>query len=123
MIVTILAGFFSGIISGMGIGGGAVLIPILTVLLKVGQQQAQCANLVYFIPTAIAALVVHIKNKSVDFKVALPIIITGLAGAGLGAWIAVCISPEMLRKIFAVFLFAMGLNQFFGKGRNSSDGK
>ena len=69
MLLTVLAGFFSGIIGGMGIGGGAILIPVLTVLLGIGQKQAQCANLIYFIPTAIAALSVHIKKKSVDFKV------------------------------------------------------
>lgn len=120
MFITILAGFFSGIVSGMGIGGGAILIPILTMFLNVGQQGAQCVNLVYFIPTAIAALVIHIKNKSVDFKAALPIIAFGIIGAILGSWIAVYMSADVLRKIFAVFLFAVGINQFFGKKEKSS---
>jgi len=115
MLITILAGFFSGIIGGMGIGGGAILIPVLTVFLGIGQQQAQCANLIYFVPTAIAALVIHIKNKSVEFKTALPIIGFGLIGAALGSFLAVCMPAKLLRKLFAVFLFAMGINQFFGK--------
>lgn len=115
MLLTVLAGFFSGIIGGMGIGGGAVLIPVLTVFLGIGQKQAQCANLIYFIPTAIAALAVHIKKKSVDFKVALPIIGFGVLGAVLGSWIAVAVSSGILRKLFAGFLFVMGINQFFGK--------
>ena len=120
MIITILAGLFSGIISGMGIGGGAVLIPVLTMLLGIEQQAAQCANLVYFVPTAVAALVIHIKNKSVDFKAALPIIGFGIIGAIAGSWIAVYMSAGVLRKIFAVFLFAVGINQFFGKKEKSS---
>lgn len=120
MILTILAGFFSGVVSGMGIGGGAILIPILTMFLNIGQQAAQCVNLVYFIPTAIAALVIHIKNKSVDFKAAFPIIGFGIIGALLGSWIAVYMSAGILRKIFAVFLFAVGINQFFGKKEKSS---
>lgn len=115
MIVTILAGLFSGVISGMGIGGGAILIPVLTVMMGIGQQQAQCTNLVYFIPTAVAALVIHIKNKSVEFKTALPIIGFGIIGAVIGSYLAVCISAGALRKIFAIFLFAVGINQFFGK--------
>lgn len=120
MIITILAGLFSGVVSGMGIGGGAILIPILTVLLGYGQQAAQCANLVYFVPTAIAALIIHIKNKSVDFKAAWPIIGFGVIGAIAGSWIAVYMPAEILRKIFAVFLFAVGINQFFGKKEKSS---
>ncbi len=120
MIITILAGLFSGIVSGMGIGGGAILIPILTMFLDIGQQAAQCANLVYFIPTAIAALIIHVRNKSVDFKAALPIIGFGVVGAIAGSWIAVYMSAKILRRIFAVFLFAMGINQFFGKKEKSS---
>lgn len=120
MFITILAGLFSGVVSGMGIGGGAILIPVLTVFLSIGQQAAQCANLVYFIPTAIAALVIHIKNKSVDFKAAWPIIGFGIVGAISGSWIAVYMPADILRKIFAVFLFAMGINQFFSKKEKSS---
>lgn len=120
MIITILAGLFSGVVSGMGIGGGAILIPILTVLLGYGQQAAQCTNLVYFIPTAIVALIIHVKNKSVDFKSAWPIIGFGVIGAVAGSWIAVYMPAEVLRKIFAVFLFAVGINQFFGKKEKSS---
>lgn len=115
MIVTILAGLFSGIVSGMGIGGGAILIPVITMFVNIDQQVAQCTNLVYFIPTAVAALAVHIKNKTVDFKTALPIICFGVLGAILGSQIAVFMPAKILKKIFAVFLFAMGINQFFGK--------
>ena len=52
-------GFFSGIISGMGIGGGTILIPALLFLTEVNQQQAQGVNLIYFIPTAVVALIAH----------------------------------------------------------------
>lgn len=120
MLITLLAGFFSGIISGMGIGGGAVLIPVLTVLLHIGQQEAQCVNLIYFIPTAVVALIIHIKNKSVDFKASLPIALFGVIGAISGAWLAVFMPSDILRKIFAVFLLAVGINQFFGKKEKST---
>ncbi len=120
MLITIAAGLFSGVVSGMGIGGGAILIPILTMLMDIEQQAAQCANLVYFIPTAVAALIIHIKNKSVDFKAAWPIIVFGIAGALVGSWIAVYMSADILRKIFAGFLFVVGINQFFGKKEKSS---
>lgn len=117
MIITIIAGFLSGTISGMGVGGGAVLIPALTFFLDVNQHVAQCTNLYYFIPTAIVALCVHIKNKNVAFKTALPLILFGIAGSIAGSYIAVNISTKILRKIFAVFLFSMGVTQLFTKKR------
>ena len=109
MWIPILAGLFSGVVSGMGIGGGAT-----------NQHVAQCANLYYFIPTALAALAVHIKNKSVDFKIAWPIICFGLIGAAGGSLIAVYVSTGLLKKLFAVFLFVMGLQQFFGKPKQKT---
>ena len=47
MIINIITGFFSGIISGMGIGGGAILIPALIMIEKINQQTAQGINLTY----------------------------------------------------------------------------
>ena len=120
MWISILAGLFSGVISGMGIGGGAILIPVLTVLLGVNQHIAQCANLYYFVPTAVAALIVHIKNKSVDFKAAWPIICFGFIGAAGGSLMAVYLPTGILKKLFAVFLFIMGLQQFFGKSKQKT---
>ncbi|MBE7038251.1 MAG: sulfite exporter TauE/SafE family protein [Ruminococcaceae bacterium] len=117
MIITIIAGFLSGIISGMGVGGGAVLIPALTFFLGVNQHVAQCTNLYYFIPTAIVALLVHIKNKNIMFKTAVPLIIFGILGSVIGSFVAVNISTKVLRKIFAVFLFSMGINQLFTKNK------
>ena len=120
MWIPILAGLFSGVVSGMGIGGGAILIPVLTILLHTNQHVAQCANLYYFIPTALAALAVHIMNNSVDFIIAWPIICFGLIGAAGGSLIAVYVSTGLLKKLFAVFLFVMGLQQFFGKPKQKT---
>ena len=61
-IILFLAGLASGIISGMGMGGGAVLIPVLVLVANPGQHIAQSVNLLYFIPTAVAALIIHFKN-------------------------------------------------------------
>ena len=106
MIYLIIAGVISGIISGMGIGGGIILIPVLTIFLGFDQKIAQGITLLYFIPTAIFALIVHIKNKNVDFKIA-----TGIISAGIGAYCIKFISTHMLSKIFAVFLLTVGMCQ------------
>lgn len=108
MILAVI-GFISGIISGMGIGGGAILIPALVMLTDLSQQSIQGINLIYFIPTAIAALISHIKDGNVEKKVVKPIVLYGLAAAASGSFIAVNLDADMLRKIFAVFLVFMGI--------------
>ncbi len=112
-MLNIITGFFSGIISGMGIGGGAILIPALILIEGVGQQMAQGINLTYFIPTAIISLFVHIKNKNVEFKTALIIGGFGIVGAILGAWLATTLNGDLLRKLFGFFLLLVGLYEIY----------
>ncbi len=108
MIGEILSGLFSGIISGMGIGGGTILIPALTMLLNIDQHIAQGVNLLFFIPTAIIALIIHKKNNNLEFKIALPLLIFGLIGAALGSFVAISINAGLLKRLFGIFLFFMG---------------
>ena len=116
MIIELIAGFFSGIISGMGIGGGTILIPALTMFLNINQHIAQGVNLLYFIPTAIVALFIHKKNNSLEFKIAIPIILFGIIGASIGSFVAIKIKADILRRIFGVFLLLMGGYEIY-KGR------
>ena len=109
----IIIGFFSGIISGMGIGGGAILIPALIFFQGVGQQMAQGINLTYFLPTAIFALVVHIKNKRVRVKTALILAAFGLVGALVGAKIATAMEGDFLRRLFGGFLAFVGFYEIW----------
>ena len=111
MIYLIITGIVSGIISGMGIGGGIILIPVLTIFLGFDQKIAQGITLVYFIPTALFALFVHIKNKSVDFKVAIKVASTGIISAGVGAYCVKFLPTHILGKIFALFLLVVGISQ------------
>lgn len=112
-MLNIITGFLSGIISGMGIGGGAILIPALTIFAGVSQKTAQGINLTYFIPTAIAAIIVHIKNKSIDIKKAAVLGVCGLPGAIGGAILAASISGDGLRRMFGIFLFIVGLYEIY----------
>lgn len=109
----------SGIISGMGIGGGSILIPSLVLLANLKQHEAQGINLIIFIPVSIVALIVHFREKNIDFTSAKWIIPTGIAGALLGSLIAIKINPDNLRKCFAVFLFFIGIYEFFKEDRPS----
>ena len=115
MMWVALVGFCSGIISGMGIGGGTILIPALLFFTDITQQQAQGVNLIYFVPTAITALITRQKKGNLDWKTARPLAVLGLAGAAAGAFLAVSLESEILRRIFGGFLFLMGLSEIFKK--------
>ena len=117
-----IIGLLSGIISGMGIGGGTILIPSLIFFSNVSQHQAQGINLIVFIPISIVALVTHFKNKSVSLNIAIPIIISGLIGSLCGSIIANNLDSFTLRKLFGIFLLFMGIYQFFfkPKGKKTS---
>ncbi len=122
-MILFIIGIISGIISGMGMGGGAILIPALVIFIKPEQHVAQSTNLLYFIPTAIIALIVHIRNKHIDFKMALPIIITGFLGAFLGSKLALSLSGMSLKRWFGVFLLCMGVYEMFRRGTAKKEDK
>lgn len=114
-MVLALIGLAAGIVSGMGIGGGSILIPALVLIIKPEQHIAQSVNLLFFIPTAAVALMIHIKNRRVDFRLALPIIISGLIGAYLGTRMAVNLPGAALKKWFGLFLLVMGIYEMLRK--------
>jgi len=109
MIGVFCLGIFAGVISGMGIGGGTLLIPGLIFLGGVTQHQAQGINLLYFMPTGCMALWTHLKNGNVEKEVVKPIAFYGLLGALVGSFCAVSLDGMVLRKIFGGFLCFMGI--------------
>ena len=117
IIYYIVAGFLSGIISGMGIGGGAILIPALSFIITMPQQQAQAVNLLFFIPTAIVAIVKHKKEGNIDIDMIKPVVIFGIVGALVGSIFALNLDGELLRKIFGGFLFVMGILEICKKDK------
>lgn len=121
--LNILAGIASGILGSMGIGGGGILIIYLTLYLEMEQKTAQGLNLLFFIPCAIIALIIHSKNKLVKWKTAIPLIIFGCIGVIAGSIVSSYFSNNILSKIFAVFLFIIGIYTFFSKEKKTCDKK
>jgi len=113
----LITGFLAGTISGMGIGGGAILIPALATFYAMEQQQAQSINLIYFIPTAAIAVYSHRKQGNIEATSLIRLILFGLVGAALGASLALWVDANVLRKIFGFFLLAMGCLEIFKKGQ------
>ncbi len=109
----VVAGALAGVLGGMGMGGGTILIPLLTLFNGVSQHTAQAINLVSFIPMAAVALFFHIKNKLVDFKGILYVILPGVAFAAVFSYIAKNTDAVALKKVFGGFLILLSVIQFF----------
>ena len=118
IILLALSGIAAGILGGMGMGGGTILIPLLTIFFDVEQQQAQAINLVAFIPMAIVSLIIHIKNKRVRKDGILWIIIPAAALSLAGSFAAQATDGEILKRIFGGFLLALSAVQFFSEEIN-----
>lgn len=113
--VIILAGFFSGVLGAMGLGGGGVLIIYLTLFENIEQSLAQGINLIFFIPGALIAFFYYIKKRMIKFKIVLPAAITGIIGAFLGSYLSNLVNGFILSKIFGTMLLVMGIKQIFFK--------
>ena len=109
----ILIGIISGIVSGTGMGGGTILIFLLTFLCGIEQHQAQATNLIFFIPTSIVAIIVNIRNKNIDFKLAAIISIFGILGAIIGANLSIHTEVNALKKCFGIFLAIIGTHEIY----------
>lgn len=113
-------GLLMGILSGMAIGGGTLLVPALVIFLDIGQHTAQGICLAAFIPTAAVAVITHYRQKNINVHLALSLTLGALAGAVIGATLANKLEAEILRKIFGLFLIAMGCYELFGKTKNEN---
>ena len=92
-----------------------ILIIYLTIFAGVNQLTAQGINLVFFIPIALLSIFLHSRNKLIEWKKIVPIILFGTIGVFVGSIIATKISTDILSKIFAVFLIFIGFRELFTK--------
>ena len=112
-ILTTIAGFVAGIAGALGLGGGSVLLLYLTMFAGVAQRQAQGINLIFFIPCAITALIVHSRSRLIQWREALPCAAVGLFGSVGGYMLSGLLDESILRMIFAVFLLVLGVREMF----------
>ncbi len=121
----LLLSVVSGVLAGMGMGGGTLLIPILTMIMKVDQLTAQATNLLVFIPCSIVVCVIYAKNKLIDFKGSWLISVVASILSIIAVFFALKLENKTLSSIFGIFLIVLGTSQFIvqlikGKSTNVS---
>lgn len=112
-ILLLITGFASGIIGGMGMGGGTIMIPALTLLLGVEQRFAQAANVIAFLPMAAIVLPKHKNNGLLRTDGILFIIIPAMIFSALFGLVMVVLPATLLKKGFGVFLLCLAVKQSF----------
>lgn len=105
----ILVGIISGVITGLGMGGGSILILILVTFMSISQHVAQATNLIFFIPTALIAIVIHIKKQNIDKEIGKKLFLVTMMGSGIGAYLTRFIESKKLTKYFGIFLLVIGI--------------
>jgi len=119
-IIPFLCGLGASVISAWGVGGGTLLLLVMTLFLGVDQRTAQGINLLFFLPTAAGALVCHARGGYLDkptLKAAVPI---AVLAALVGAWVSNAVDVEVLRKPFGVYLLLSGVSLIWPKKKDGN---
>jgi hypothetical protein len=121
-VVALIAGLVAGTYAGLlGVGGGIVMVPALTILLAQGQQVAQGTSLLVIIATAIAGTRANARRGLLDRPLATVVGAAGTAGAAIGSLLAVhVLGPEALRRVFGVLLLLVAARMLFERGRGEA---
>ena len=99
----------AGILSGWGVGGGTLLLLVLTLFLGVEHRTAQAVNMLFFLPAAVTSLFFHRKNGRIDGRVWVRTALPGAVAALTAALAALTVDVTLLRKPFGLFLLWTGL--------------
>ncbi|MCR5636889.1 MAG: sulfite exporter TauE/SafE family protein [Clostridiales bacterium] len=116
-VFSALAAAASGALGAMGMGGGGILMIYLTLAAGIPHATAQGINLLFFIPTAIVAVIIYSRKKLIDYKIALIYGLAGTLGACGGCYVSGMLDNNILSKIFAVFIIFIGVKELFSKAK------
>ena len=113
--VAVLTGTVLGFLSGLGIGGGSLLILWLTLVLQVPQEAARTVNLLFFLPSAVIASLFRWRQGSLPLKKIYPAIIAGCACAAVFSLFSRTWDVALLKKLFGGLLLITGIRELFYK--------
>lgn len=110
VLLLLTIGLFAGVMSGLfGIGGGIIIVPALILLAGFTQLGANGTSLVaLLLPVGILAVLTYYRNKLVDVRAAMLIALGIALGVFGGAQLALGLSPEVLKVLYALFMFYIG---------------
>ena len=116
---SIVIGAILGFMTGLGTGGGSLLVLWLTFVLHMDPQQARLINLMFFLPAAIIASFFHWRQGRIPFRKILLPALAGCAAAAIFSFIGQKMNTDSLERLFGVLLIFMGAKELFYRPRNA----
>lgn len=113
--VIVFIGTVLGTLSGLGTGGGSLLILWLTLGLGMAQEEARLINLMFFIPSALVACLFRWRQGQLSIKKVLPAMIAGSIFAALFSMVGTKMDTDILKKLFGGLLIFTGLREVMYK--------
>ena len=111
VIVGLAAGFLSGLV---GIGGGVIIVPALVLFLGFTQKAAQGTSLgILLLPVGILAVMQYYKQGYINVNYVLIVALAFVVGGFLGSKLALGLSDEKMKKIFAIIMMLIAIKMLF----------
>lgn len=123
MVISVIVGIVLGFLSGLGIGGGSLLILWLTLVQNFSPTAARSVNLLFFIPSALIAGYFRWRQGAIPFRQILPAMVSGCLSAVAFSFLGANIHTKMLKKLFGGLLIATGLREIFYKPKEKREGQ
>ena len=114
--MALLMGTVLGFLTGLGVGGGSLLILWLTLGLGMDQETATGINLLFFLPSALVSGCFRYRQGAVDLKKLAAPMAAGALAAAVFTTVGTAMDPEPLKKLFGLLLLATGIREVFYKG-------
>ncbi len=111
--IALLAGALLGFLSGLGVGGGSLLMLWLTLVLDFQPVVARTINLLFFIPSACVACLFRWRQGNLPVKKVLPAILAGCLSTALSTQLAKNMDTAALKQLFGCLLLFTGLRELF----------
>lgn len=117
--VVLMVGTAMGFLTGLGIGGGSLLILWLTMVAGLEPDTARAINLLFFLPSAIIACFFRWRQGLIPWKRIFPAILAGTVSAALFSWLGTGLDVDLLKKLFGGLLIITGLREILYKEKGS----
>ena len=118
--IAVIAGILLGFLSGLGIGGGSLLVLWLTLILDTPQDVARTVNLLFFLPSAVIASLFRWRQGSLPLKKIWPAIIAGCLSAALFSHLGSQWDVSIIKKLFGGLLLITGIRELFYKEKSQA---
>lgn len=116
-VLTILISTVLGLLSGLGVGGGSLLILWLTLVQNLDYTTAKTINLLFFLPPALISTGIHLIRKELPLRSILPAALAGSGSVVLFTWLSSSWEVGLLRKLFGCLLLCTAVREIRYKKR------